>query len=281
MPIAPAAISLSRTATSRRATPRSRHTRTISTVTTRIAMENQANARSEVRLRPNRLGRAMSVDWGFGSPVQIRLWMQRERPARRGEHRFLHEEREAEGAHRQVEAADPQGGQADEDRDHGGDRAREGEQQDQGDAAAQVRGHDRPHRDQPELAERHLTGPAGQHGERQRDDAVDADLREQERPPGADHERQEHDDDDRRDDARAADALPEPRRPGGAGRPTRAATTSAPPSGPPSAAPRRAPAARRAAGAKRISSTVGRVGDVPVEDLDDDPEADPGDERQR
>src|SRR5450759_5100837 len=73
IPIAPAAISLSRTATSRRAIPRSRHTLTMSTDRTRTPIENQAKARSDERLKPNRLGRAISVDWGFGSPVQIRL----------------------------------------------------------------------------------------------------------------------------------------------------------------------------------------------------------------
>ena len=36
-------------------------------------MENHAKARSDERLKPNRLGRPISVDWGSGSPVQIRL----------------------------------------------------------------------------------------------------------------------------------------------------------------------------------------------------------------
>src|SRR6478672_2517271 len=73
MPMALAAVSLSRTATSRRAIPRSRQSFTIRTDNTSTPIENHANARSDERSRPNRLGREMSVDCGSGSPVQTVL----------------------------------------------------------------------------------------------------------------------------------------------------------------------------------------------------------------
>jgi hypothetical protein len=73
MPRAPAPVSLSRTAISRRATPRSRHSRTISTDSTRMTRENQANERAEASWIPKKLGLPMSVDCGLGRPVHSSL----------------------------------------------------------------------------------------------------------------------------------------------------------------------------------------------------------------
>ena len=66
MPMAPAPVSLSRTAMSRRATPRSRHSRTIRTESTRIANENQAKARADPSPIPNRLGAGDEGGLGVG-----------------------------------------------------------------------------------------------------------------------------------------------------------------------------------------------------------------------
>src|ERR1700689_1403360 len=75
IPAEPAATSLSRTAMRRRATPRSRQTRTMRTDRARTPSENQAKACSEDRLSPNSDGREMSVDSGLGSPEQMVRWI--------------------------------------------------------------------------------------------------------------------------------------------------------------------------------------------------------------
>ncbi len=67
----------------------------------------------------------------------------------------------------------------------------EGQQQDEGDASSQVGGDVGAHRHQPELPQRDLARPAGEHGQRQGDDAVDADLGHEERPTHAQHEGQQ------------------------------------------------------------------------------------------
>ena len=170
--MAPAPVSLSRTAISRRATPRSRHSRTISTDSTRTASENQAKARSEASSIPNRLGPAMRVDWGSGRPVH-RLAA----PAGTFQHGVAstdaHEpEAEGQGAHGQVEAPHPQGGQPHQHGDHRGHRPGEGHEQDEGHAGARGgRPCRAPQATSPNWPERDLARPAGEHGQRQGDDA--------------------------------------------------------------------------------------------------------------
>ena len=96
-------------------------------------------------------------------------------PVVRVEDVVLHRERERERRDGQVEPLDPDGRQADDDRRDrtGGDADRErGEEVDVvlGDQSAGAGGADT---DEAELAERDLPRPAGQHDERDTDDAVD------------------------------------------------------------------------------------------------------------
>ena len=139
MPMAPAPVSLSRTAISRRATPRSRHNRTISTESTSTPSENQAKARSESEPDPEQAGSGDEGGLRIGQSGAELLVDQGQGPARGGQHRLHEPDGEGQRAHGQVEAADPQGGQADQHGDHRGDRAGERHEQDQRHARAEVR----------------------------------------------------------------------------------------------------------------------------------------------
>ncbi len=75
MPSAAAPSSLSRTATRRRATPLSRHTRRMNTDSSSTPRANQAKARCDDRLMPNSEGRGTTVYAGLGRPVQSVLLM--------------------------------------------------------------------------------------------------------------------------------------------------------------------------------------------------------------
>ena len=158
--------------------------------------ENQAKARSDVRLSPNSDGREINVDCGSGSPEQIvrctngtvqhdvastEVCMNSAKPS------VL----TARYRPRMRRAVSP----TSTDTTRGRPRPAEGEQQDEGDPAAEVGGDVRPHRHQPELAQRDLARPPGEDRQRQGDHAVDADLGHEERATHVEHEREQGGDD--------------------------------------------------------------------------------------
>ena len=230
--------------------PRSRHTRTMSTETIEHGEREPGEGplRRQVRAR-TATGRAISVDCGSGSPEQIVLWtsgtvqhdvastdvcMNRAKPS------VL----TARYRPRMRRAVSPTSTDTTAVADAG-----EGQQQDERDTARpRWAAMSAPTATNPNWPSETWPDPPGEDGQRQGDDAVDADLRHEERPTDVEHQRQERGHDDGDDHARSCPPSCAGRSLGRAGRRRSPwSTTTAPRCARPSAARRPARAGPPAA----------------------------------